>query len=67
MSDHLVLILLATAIVTIAAVLVAGVAGCLARIGGASYPTAIARAGAAFVAVLTLAALPVTALTPLHG
>ncbi|WP_030462297.1 hypothetical protein [Kitasatospora sp. NRRL B-11411] len=65
MSDHLVLILLATTTVTIAAVLAAGAAGYLARIDGASYLTAIARASATFAAVLNLAALLITALTPL--
>ncbi|MFJ1877698.1 MULTISPECIES: hypothetical protein [Streptomyces] len=59
---------LATALLTIAFVLVVAVlaaagAGKLARLDGASYPTAIARAAVCFAATLTLATAISGALT----
>ncbi|WP_405896191.1 hypothetical protein OG242_00310 [Streptomyces sp. NBC_00727] len=48
--------LLTIALVLVVAVLVAAGAGKLARMDGASYPAALARAGMAFTATLTLAA-----------
>ncbi|MFE4634504.1 hypothetical protein ACFRJ1_14180 [Streptomyces sp. NPDC056773] len=50
-------VLLATALVTVLALLAAAGAGKLARMDSASYPTALTRAAATFAAVITLAAV----------
>ncbi|MEU8764290.1 hypothetical protein [Streptomyces sp. NPDC048659] len=50
-------VLLATALVTVIALLAAAGAGKLARLDNASYPTALTRAAATFAAVITLAAV----------
>ncbi|MET9111925.1 hypothetical protein [Streptomyces zhihengii] len=55
-------VLLTIALVIVVALLVAASAGKLARMEGATYPTALTRAGAAFAAVLTLAATVAAAL-----
>ncbi|MER6205963.1 hypothetical protein [Streptomyces sp. NPDC001642] len=55
-------VLLATALVLVVALLAAVGAGKLARMDGASYPAALTRAGCAFVTVITLAAAVTTAL-----
>ncbi|GAA0330819.1 hypothetical protein ACKI1I_06855 [Streptomyces turgidiscabies] len=55
-------LLITTALVVLFALLAASVAGKLARLDGASYPTALARAAVAFAAVLTLAAAVTSAL-----
>ncbi|MFF7858791.1 hypothetical protein [Streptomyces sp. NPDC007904] len=49
------LVLLTTALVLLIAVLAAAGAGKLARLDGATYPTALTHAATAFTAVLTLA------------
>ncbi|MER5597698.1 hypothetical protein [Streptomyces sp. NPDC002265] len=49
-------VLLATALVIVVALLAAAGAGKLARMDGATYPTALTRAAVAFAAVITLAA-----------
>lgn len=49
-------VLLATALVIVVALLAAAGAGKLARMDGATYPTALPRAAVAFAAVITLAA-----------
>ncbi|PRH76758.1 hypothetical protein C6N75_23900 [Streptomyces solincola] len=59
--------LLTIALVLLVALLAAAGAGQLARMDGASYPTAIRRAAAAFAAVLTLAALATGTLATLAG
>jgi hypothetical protein len=48
-------LLLTTALVLLIAVLAAAGAGKLARLDGATYPTALTRAATAFATVLTLA------------
>ncbi|MER5202275.1 hypothetical protein [Streptomyces sp. NPDC002825] len=48
-------VLLAIALVLVVALLAATAAGKLARMDGATYPTALTRAATAFVAVITLA------------
>ncbi len=53
------------AFVVVFALLTAAATGKLARLGGATYPTALLTATAAFTTVLTLAATLTTALTPL--
>ncbi|MBP0454013.1 hypothetical protein J5Y04_31400 [Kitasatospora sp. RG8] len=53
---HLSVVLLTTALVVVFALLAAAAAGTLARLDGATYPTALMRAATAFAAVLTLAA-----------
>lgn len=53
---RLAVILLATALVVVFALLAATTAGILARLDGATYPTALLRAAATFAAALTLAA-----------
>ncbi|MFF0205830.1 hypothetical protein [Streptomyces sp. NPDC005017] len=58
-------VLLTTALVTVVAVLAGAGAGKLARMDGATYPTALTRAATAFAAVITLAAALTTALTAL--
>ncbi|MFF4422244.1 hypothetical protein ACFY04_15915 [Streptomyces sp. NPDC001549] len=55
-------VLFAIALVLIAALLVGAGAGKLARLDGATYPTAILHAAAAFTAVVTLAAAVTAAL-----
>lgn len=50
-----VLIFLAIALVVAVALLAAAVAGVLARIDGATYPSALMRSAAVFAAALTLA------------
>ncbi|WP_329174926.1 hypothetical protein OG754_19200 [Streptomyces decoyicus] len=52
----LVVVLLTAALVVVLALLAAAAAGKLARLDGATYPTAISRAAITFAAVLTLAA-----------
>ncbi|MFF5505120.1 hypothetical protein [Streptomyces roseolus] len=48
-------VLLAIALVLVVALFAAAAAGKLARMDGATYPTALTRAATAFVAVITLA------------
>ncbi|MFF3891256.1 hypothetical protein [Streptomyces sp. NPDC001914] len=50
------IVLLTIALVIVVALLAAAGAGKLARLDGATYPTAIIRAATAFAAVITLAA-----------
>ncbi|MFE3412403.1 hypothetical protein ACFXMT_30055 [Streptomyces mirabilis] len=50
-------VLLTGAVAVVLALLAAAGAGKLARLDGATYPAAISRAAAAFVAVLTLVAV----------
>ncbi|WP_030194521.1 hypothetical protein [Streptomyces sp. NRRL S-87] len=57
-----VLVLVVTALVLLFALLAAAGAGKLARLDGASYATALARAAVTFAAVLTLAAAVTSAL-----
>ncbi|WP_323139197.1 hypothetical protein [Streptomyces platensis] len=52
----IVVVLLAAVLVIIVALLSAAAAGTLARLDGATYPTALSRAAITFAAVLTLAA-----------
>ncbi|MFE2528010.1 hypothetical protein ACFXEL_27655 [Streptomyces sp. NPDC059382] len=47
-------VLLTTALVTVVALLVGAGAGKLARMDGATYPTALTRAATTFAAVITL-------------
>ncbi|MFE5374022.1 hypothetical protein [Streptomyces mirabilis] len=54
--SSLTVIVFATVLVIIVAVLVAMGAGKLARLDGATYPAALLRASTAFAAVVTLAA-----------
>ncbi|MEU1481842.1 hypothetical protein [Streptomyces sp. NPDC005760] len=49
-------VFLATALVIVLALLAAADAGKLARMDGATYPTALTRAAVTFAAVITLAA-----------
>lgn len=58
-------VLLTIALVIVVALLAAAGAGKLARIDGATYPTALVRAAAAFAAVVSLAAVVAAALTAL--
>lgn len=51
-----VVVLFTTALVIIVALMTAAGAGKLARMDGATYPTALNRAAAAFAAVITVAA-----------
>jgi hypothetical protein len=60
--NSLATILLTTALAIIVAVLVAAGAAKLARMDGASYPTALTRAAVAFTATLTLVAAVATVL-----
>ncbi|MEU7060293.1 hypothetical protein [Streptomyces sp. NPDC046197] len=60
-----IVVVYAVALVVIFALLVAVGAGKLARLDGASYPTALMRAGNAFAAVLTCAAAVTAALAAL--
>ncbi|MFI6645723.1 hypothetical protein [Streptomyces sp. NPDC050504] len=52
-------------LVLTAAVLAAAAAGKLARLDGATYPTALTRAAAAFTAVLALSAVLTSTITQL--
>jgi hypothetical protein len=54
--SDLAIVLLTAALVVVLALLAAVAAGKLARLDGASYPTAFIRAATTFAAVLTLAA-----------
>ncbi|MFF7127273.1 MULTISPECIES: hypothetical protein [unclassified Streptomyces] len=54
--NRVAIVLLTAALVLVFALLVAAAAGTLARIDGATYPTALLRAATAFATVLTLAA-----------
>lgn len=56
-------VLITVALVVILALLVAAGAGKLARLDGATYPTALMRSAAAFAAALTLAAAVTGALS----
>ncbi|MFK4122900.1 hypothetical protein [Streptomyces longwoodensis] len=58
-------VLLTTALVIVVALLAAAGAGKLARMDGATYPTALTRAVAAFTGVLALAATVTAALAAL--
>ncbi|MFF0170230.1 hypothetical protein [Streptomyces prasinus] len=55
--------LLAVAVVLIAALLTAAGAGMLARMDGATWPAALARAAGAFATALTLVAAVIAALS----
>ncbi|MGW4881338.1 hypothetical protein ACWEPI_32865 [Streptomyces sp. NPDC004262] len=61
--SHLTVVLFAVSLVILVAMLAAVGAGKLARLDGATYPTALLRAAATFAAVLTLAAALTGALT----
>ncbi|MFF1779785.1 hypothetical protein [Streptomyces virginiae] len=63
--NHLATVLLTIALVLICAILTAVAAGVLARLDGATFPSALSRAAVTFAAVLTLAAAITTALTAL--
>lgn len=54
--NRIAVVLLATSMVAVLALLVAAGAGVLARLDGATYPAALMRAAVAFAATLTLAA-----------
>ncbi|MFE5894882.1 hypothetical protein ACFQ6E_38985 [Streptomyces sp. NPDC056462] len=58
-------VFLTIALVIVVALLAAAGAGKLARMDGASYPTALARAATAFAAVVSLAAAVTATLTAL--
>ncbi|MBL1109750.1 hypothetical protein JK361_35125 [Streptomyces sp. 5-8] len=58
-------VLLATALVTVVALLAAAGAGKLARMDGATYPAALTRAAVTFAAVITLTATVAGAFAPL--
>ncbi|ONK15568.1 hypothetical protein STBA_64010 [Streptomyces sp. MP131-18] len=58
-------VLLYTLLVTVVALLTAACAGKLARMDGATFPTALARAATTFATVVTLAATVTAALTAL--
>ncbi|WP_218780776.1 hypothetical protein [Streptomyces caniscabiei] len=58
--------LLTTALVIVIALLAAAGAGKLARMDGATYPTALTRAATAFATVITLAAAVAGALAALY-
>jgi len=60
---HLIVVLLAILLVVLIALLAAAGAGKLARLDGATYPTALLRAATTFAAVLSLAAALTGALT----
>nr|WP_030396141.1 hypothetical protein [Kitasatospora purpeofusca] len=55
MVDRTAVVLLATALVAVFALLVAAAAGLLARLDGATFPAALTRGAVAFATVLTLA------------
>ncbi|MGW3557968.1 hypothetical protein ACWDNT_11455 [Streptomyces sp. NPDC000963] len=58
-------VLLTTALVTVVALLAGAAAGKLARMDGATYPTALTRAAVGFVTVITLATAVTTTLSTL--
>ncbi|MEU9411707.1 hypothetical protein AB0E08_39260 [Streptomyces sp. NPDC048281] len=58
-------VLLTTALVIVVALLAAAAAGKLARMDGATYPTALTRAATTFAAVITLATAVAGALAAL--
>ncbi|MFI5534728.1 hypothetical protein ACIA8O_39965 [Kitasatospora sp. NPDC051853] len=60
-------VLLVLAVVVLFALLAAAGAGVLARLDGATYPAAIARAATTFTAVLALATAITAALSQLSG
>ncbi|MFJ6452573.1 hypothetical protein ACIQNV_38920 [Streptomyces hydrogenans] len=62
---NLALTLLTTVLVLVIALFAAADAGKLARLDGATYPTALTRAAIVFTAVLTLAAAVTAAFTGL--
>ncbi|WP_224275555.1 hypothetical protein [Streptomyces sp. LS1784] len=57
-------VLFTVALVVVAALMAAAAAGKLARLDGATYPAALARAATAFAAVPTLAAATAAVLAP---
>ncbi|WP_432124314.1 hypothetical protein [Streptomyces sp. C10-9-1] len=63
---NLAVALLTTALVIVVALLAAAGAGKLARLDGATYPTALTRAATTFTAVLTLATTATTTFTALR-
>lgn len=58
-------VLLATALIIVVALLAGAAAGKLARMDGATYPAALARAATAFATVITLATAVATAIAAL--
>ncbi|MFC9399355.1 hypothetical protein ACFTWS_40595 [Streptomyces sp. NPDC057027] len=60
-------VLLTAAFVFVVALLAGTAAGKLARMDGATYPTALTRAATSFAAVITLATVIATALSDLLG
>ncbi|MDX2682177.1 hypothetical protein [Streptomyces soliscabiei] len=58
-------VILTTALVIVIALLAAAGAGKLARMDGATYPTALTRAASAFAAVISLAAAVTVAIIAL--
>ncbi|MFF2949820.1 hypothetical protein ACFVVU_00510 [Kitasatospora sp. NPDC057965] len=58
-------VILATALVFVVALLAAAGVGKLARMDGATYPAALTRAAAAFTTIITLAATVTAALAAL--
>ncbi|MFF0831609.1 hypothetical protein ACFYWF_01360 [Streptomyces sp. NPDC003344] len=58
-------VLLTTALVVVFALLASAGAGKLARLDGASYPTALKQAAVAFTTVITVAAAVAASLTAL--
>ncbi|WP_405467130.1 hypothetical protein [Streptomyces canus] len=62
---ELAVVVLTAVLVVLVALLTAAGAGKLARLDGATYPTAITRAAATFAAVLTVAAAVTAALAAL--
>ncbi|MFH8698955.1 hypothetical protein [Streptomyces chartreusis] len=65
LAVNVVVALLTVALVIVIAVLAAAGTAKLARMDGASYPTALTRAATAFAAVITLASAVTGALTAL--
>jgi len=63
----LAVVLLTAALVVVVTLLAAAGAGKLARLEGATYPAALARAATAFAATLTLAAAGTAALAEVLG
>ncbi|MGW2273657.1 hypothetical protein [Streptomyces yangpuensis] len=60
-------VLLTAALVFVVALLAGTAAGKLARMDGATYPTALTRAATTFATVITLATVIATALSDLLG
>ncbi|MEW1914471.1 hypothetical protein AB0442_39835 [Kitasatospora sp. NPDC085895] len=56
------IVLLASAVVVVFALLIAAAAGTLARLDGATYPAALMRAATTFATVLTVTAAVIGAL-----